>query len=98
MTQGIQAAIIRDGRATECLAIGALVPKIHHADAVPVYLVVAHELGLEVLCAGGSKRKLLAYPSALPGPLTHGGAYLYARHELLPWNAPIPVFDQEITP
>lgn len=98
MTQGLLAELVRDGKpATECLVIGRLVPRVHSNDRVPVYLIVAHEDGAPIVCLDGQSRKLLAYPSHLPGPMMRSDAYVYVKHPALPWNAPVPVFDREAT-
>lgn len=93
MTQGVFANIIRNGRpAEEVLVIGSLVPKIHHADRVPVYLIRADECGALIALNGGRLARLLAYPSDAAGPGERTGLYVWARHERLPFNAPVPIF------
>lgn len=95
MTQGIHGSIVEDGRERPCLLIGQLVPRLHHADGIPVYQVVQHRLGTNVQCADGVERRLLAYPADWPGPKWRGGRHVYARHPDLPFNAPLPIFDEE---
>jgi hypothetical protein len=91
---GVHAEIIRDGKAIgPCLLIGQKIPLIHHSDGVPVYLVVEHADGCLVSMPGNRLVKLLAYPSAWPSPGQRGETWVYARHERLQWNAPVPLFD-----
>lgn len=79
-----------------CLLIGDGVPRIHHSDGIPVYLVIESDRGIPIRCKNAALKNLLAYPSHLPAP---GGynpdRWLYAHHEQLPWNALIPCFDKE---
>lgn len=99
MTQGLLAEI-RDGRrVTPVLIVGTGVPRIHSADRVPVYLVTVNPRGS--LLRFKDKRtaaRLVAYPSSWPGPGEHGPQrYVFAQHELLAFDAPVPVFDK-VTP
>ena len=101
--------VVTDGseNLADCLLIGEDIPRVHHSDGVPVYLVVEHDQGLPVAVANGTKanrfKRLLAYPSHWPGPSTSQGEHedmhkwVYAYHEPMPWNALIPLFDLEET-
>lgn len=99
MTQGILAEV-RDGgrKVMDCLVIGRGVPKIHHADRVPVYLVAEHPRGsVQMLKDQRTRVPLLAYPVAWPGPGRQPeGRYIFAQHERLAWAGPVPLFDQEV--
>jgi len=98
MTQGLLAEVYEEGRKVgDCLIIGRGVPRVHHADRVPVYLVAQHPRGsLQQLKDQRTRAPLLAYPSAWPGPGTHGkGRFIYAQHAQLVFLAPVPLFDQE---
>lgn len=77
-----------------CLLIGDLVPRIHHSDGVPVYFVTQHAGGPEISFRTGAKRHLLAYPAGWPAPGESRGRYVYAHHERLPWDAPVPLHDE----
>jgi hypothetical protein len=92
---GVFADIIRNGRPDgQCLLIGPRIPRIHHSDGIPVYMVVEHHHGIELSTVSGLA-SLLAYPSAWPGPGARGECWLYAKHERLQWNALIPLHDGE---
>lgn len=91
---GILGDIYFEGRAVgQCLLIGAKVPRIHHSDGVPVFQVAQHDDGTPIGLPGNRMVKLLAYPSAWPKHGTHAGRWVYAKHERLAWNAPVPLFD-----
>lgn len=92
---GIHAEVINNGmRGDSCILIGAWIPKIHKSDGNPVYLVVTHPDGAEISFRSKQNRRLLCYPSDWPGPGKHRpGCYVYAKHERLPFNAPIPLHD-----
>lgn len=96
-TRGVYGTVIEAGRELgPCLIIGRSVPRIHHSDGVPVYLVLEHERGMPVRCTDGRERSLLAYPSDWPAPGEHDSdRFVYAKHERLGFNAPVPLFDQE---
>lgn len=95
MTQGIHAHVLRDGhQAEQILLIGAGIPRIHHADRVPVYLVLEHRRGTPIKCIDGKIRRLLVYPSGATKPGRPTGLYVYAHHERLAFDAPLPLFDQ----
>ena len=92
---GVYAEIIREGRpAGQCLLIGSRIPRLHHSDGIPVYLVIEHPDGVELSTAAGIAR-LLAYPSAWPRHGSRGEAWVYAKHERLQWKALIPLHDGE---
>ena len=98
MTTGIY-GIITDGeqRRDPCLLFGAGIPRIHHSDGVPVFHVIEHPDGFPVVMDNGTKageiKKLLAYPSHLPGPGTWSrDEWVYAYTEPMPFNALIPCF------
>lgn len=96
-TAGIYADIYEPGRVTlPVIAIGDGVPRLHHSDGSPVYLIVEHEQGADILCRDGRHRRLLAYPSSWPAPGHRSDRILLARHERLRWDAPIPCFDLEL--
>lgn len=76
-----------------CLLIGPAIPRIHHSDGLPVYFLTDHPQGIPTVMNDGTVVRLLAYPSAWPGPGARGGSFVFARHERLPFNAIIPVFD-----
>lgn len=95
MTAGIHASILRDGLPAEpVLLVGFGVPRIHHSDGLPVYHVTEHRNGQAVRLINGKTAQLLAYPSGSVGPGRHTGLFVYARHERLAFNAPLPLFDQ----
>lgn len=88
--------VITDGMDQKhpCLVIGDHIPRIHHSDGIPVYLVIESEAGMPVICKNGQERQLLAYPSHWPGPGEYlGHEWLFAYHEQLPWDAAIPCFN-----
>lgn len=94
--------VLTDGRERHdpVLLVGAKVPRVHHSDGMPIYLVVEdNDAGLPVRCKNGDLVNLLAYPSHCP---SHGdqdpGLYLYAKHEYLPWETLIPCFTGEVKP
>lgn len=92
---GIYGEIVRDGKsAGPCLLIGKLVPRLHHADGIPVYLLTEDPHGVMVTLRNHERRFLLAYPSAWPRPGGRGQAWLYAKQESLPFDAVIPLFDR----
>jgi len=82
---------------TNCIIIGKDVPRVHHSDGVPVYLIVEHPDGLPVVVNNRTKspaiKNLLAYPSHWAAPGCQGDQFIYAFREPMPWNALIPVFD-----
>lgn len=100
---GLFATVYEDGKAVgDCLIIGREVPRLHHSDGIPVYLVVAHDDGVPVTLLRPDKHgyqgrtvKLLAYPSAWPAIGGPSGRVVFAKHERLRWSAPIPLFDVE---
>ena len=95
MTAGIH-GVLTDGvdRKDPCLLIGDGVPRIHHSDGIPVYLVIESDEGIPILGKDNRLRNLLAYPSHLPSPAAYNpNSWLYAHHEHLPWDALIPCFD-----
>ena len=79
-----------------CIIIGKDVPRVHHSDGVPVYMIVEHPEGLPVAVNIHTKspviKNLLAYPSHWAAPGCQGDQFIYAFREM-PWNALIPVFD-----
>ena len=100
-TRGIY-GIITDGkeRRDPCLIIGASIPRVHHSDGIPVFLVVDHPQGWPVQINDGTKagriRRLLAYPSAWPGPGEENpGLWIYAYVEPMPFNTLVPLFNLE---
>lgn len=97
---GVHATILDAGLdAGPALMIGAKVPRLHHSDGMPVYLVVPHPDGALIGLRGGNVMNLLAYPSHWPGPGKRTpDRVIYASHERLAWNAPIPCFDTEEDP
>ena len=87
--------ILTDGikRKDPCLVIGDLVPRRHHSDGIPVYVIVEHASGIPIVGKDKRLRNLLAYPSHYPGPGEHmPDEWLFASHEQLPWEALIPCF------
>lgn len=93
---GIYAQVIERGLAVQsCLIVGAGIPRIHHGDGCPVYLVAEHHLGTLIRDHQQKTLELLAYPVAWPGPGKFRERWVYAKHERLKWDAPIPLFDQE---
>jgi hypothetical protein len=97
---GIYGQVIERGQPVgPCLIIGAEVPRLHHSDGIPVYLVTEHWRGTLVRGSDGKARELLAYPSAWPGPGDQTeDRWIYAHHERLPWDAPVPLFDRSPVP
>ncbi len=97
MTEGIRATLYEPGHdESDCLLIGAMVPRIHHTWVMPVYLVAEHADGCPVVFRDKSVKKLVCYPSAWPGPAQRNpDAYVYVRHADLPFDAPLPVYDLE---
>ena len=95
-------AVITSGKpktlAEPCLLIGEGVPRIHHSDGIPVYLVIESEEGIPILQKNGRIKHLLAYPShwSAPGKYNHDH-WLHGSHEHLAWHALIPCFDGETT-
>lgn len=99
MTQGLLAEIRVSGqKVMDCLIIGRGVPRIHHADRVPVFLIAQHPRGsIQQLKDKRTRVPLLAYPSSWPGPRVRGGdRYVFAQHAQLPFDGPVPLFDQEV--
>lgn len=94
---GIYGQVIERGVAVApCLVVGAGIPRIHHADSVPVYLVTEHHLGTLIRDRAHKPLELLAYPVAWPGPGRRSAdRWVYAHHENMRFDAPIPLFDQE---
>lgn len=91
---GLHAEIFGGGREPiPALLIGHSVPRLHHSDGKPVYLVVEHARGVPIICRDGQHRQLLAYPTDWPGPGERSDRVIFAKHERLPWEAPIPCFD-----
>ena len=70
-------------------------PRVHHSDGIPVLYVTQHQDGPEIHYRTGESHRTLAYPSAWPAPGARSSRYVYARHEWLPWDAPVPIYDQE---
>lgn len=100
MTQGLLAEIRVGGRKVkDVLIIGTGVPRIHHADRVPVYLVTQHMRGsMQTFKDKRTRIPLVAYPAAWPGPASRSGdTFIFAEHASLKWDAPVPVFE-ELTP
>lgn len=98
-SRGLLAKIYQDGKPVgDGLMIGEKVPRLHHSDGIPVYLVAAHDDGVPVSHRSGRLDRLLAYPSAWPAPGHCDGRVIFATHERLPWLAPIPLFDVEEDP
>ncbi len=95
--RGLKAEIHYAGRRVgHCYVIGRGVPGIHVPSGdLPVYHVVDHVEGAEILCTDGTRRWLGAYPAAWPGAGSRSGRMIYVKHERLPWNAPVPCFDLE---
>lgn len=93
-TRGIHGVLIDGVNYNDpCLLIGELVPRIHHSDGIPVYVVIEHDQGIPIVGKDKRLRNLLAYPSHYPGPGEHvPDEWLYASHEQLPWDALIPCF------
>lgn len=94
---GVYAQVIERGIAVKtCLLVGAGIPRIHHGDGVPVYLVTEHKRGSPIADFAHKVRTLVAYPVAWPGP---GGRmpdrWVYAKHESMRFDAPVPLFDLE---
>lgn len=101
MTQGLLAEVCEGGRKVmDCLILGRGVPRIHHADRVPVFLVVEHPRGsAQLLKDKRSRVPLLAYPIAWPGPGERGiDRYVFAQHAQLAFDGPVPLFDKEPSP
>lgn len=98
MTQGLHASltdgVVHNG---DCLVIGHGIPKIHHSDGLPVYLVTENAAGLPIELRDGTRVHLLAYPSNWPAPGDHNpDHWLELNHERLPWDgrrARVPCFD-----
>ena len=99
-THGLLADEIHGGEALyACMVIGPRVLRIHHSDQGRVYLVIEHEDGAPITFHDGTRRCLLAYPSHWPGPgRRQPDHFVYANHERLPWNAPVPLHDLEEDP
>lgn len=98
MTQGLLAEIRQGGvKVQEVLIIGQGVPRIHHADRVPVYMVVEHQRGsVQTLKDRRTRVPLLAYPSSWPAPGARAvDRYIFAEHAQLTWSAPVPIYDVE---
>ncbi len=89
--------VLTDGkeRREPVLLVGAQVPRIHHSDGIPIYLVVEDDnAGIPVRCKNGNLVNLLAYPSHWPTHGTHDPElWAFAEHERLPWQALIPCFN-----
>ena len=92
-------AVVTDGIAnsTHALLIGQDVPRIHHSDGAPVNVVFEHSDGIPVTDRHGFTRNLLAYPAHWPAPggRSKNHAWVFATHEHLPWEALIPIFDED---
>lgn len=97
-TAGLYAEVFESGLLVEhCLLIGAMVPRLHHSDGMPVYVVTEHDAGVPITLKDGSTVKLLAYSSARPGPgRRQPDRVVFTLHERLPWSTPIPLFDGDI--
>lgn len=93
---GIYAQVIERGIAVQsCLIVGVGIPRIHHGDGCPIFLVAEHHLGAMIRDHQQQTHELVAYPVAWPGPGKRSlDRWVYAKHEALPWDAPIPLFDQ----
>lgn len=86
--RGVFALVVRRGEAPKtCIIIGKMIPRIHHSDGVPIYLVVEGPDGAD---------DWQAYPSHWPAPGLNDGKtmiYLdyrdYYRHKR---TAPVPCF------
>lgn len=93
--------VLTDGKERQdpVLLVGSRVPRIHHSDGMPIYLVLEDDaVGIPVRCKNGALVNLLAYPSHCLGPGDHDPElWLYAKHEYLPWDALIPCFTGEIS-
>ena len=65
--------VLTDGvnRRDPCLLIGSDVPRVHHSDGIPVYLVIESDEGIPILGKDKRLRNLLAYPSQLPAPAAY---------------------------
>lgn len=80
----------------DCLIVGYGVPRVHHTDSLPVFVVTQNLAGLPVKLKNGARERLIAYPSHWPAPREHNpDHWIYASHEHLPWDAMIPCFDAE---
>ncbi len=88
--------VLTDGKeySAPVLLVGSEIPRIHHSDGIPIYLVVEDDdAGIPVRCKNGRLRNLLTYPSHWPTPGSHDPElWAYATHERLPWDALIPCF------
>lgn len=92
---GVIGSIVEQGKPVgDCLLIGAGVPRIHHSDGIPVFLVVEHPEGTELTTRGHLRQRLLAYPSAWPRPGGRGERWVFAKHEALQWSGLLPLFDR----
>ena len=98
--RGIYGSIIgaEDGNQPTCLIIGKCVPRMHHSDGVPVYLVIEHPEGIPVVLNDDGRtsleiKTLLAYPSHWAAPGCKSERFIYAYREPMPWQALIPIFD-----
>ena len=89
--------IITDGASDplDVLVIGSGVPRHHHSDGLPVYLVCEDVRGVRVVLKDNTVKILLAYPSHWPAPRDRAPErWLFADHADLTWNALIPCFDK----
>lgn len=97
--RGVHAWLVSDEESQNCLLIGKHVPRVHHSDGIPVYLVVEHPRGIPTIINNGGKtpavKNLLAYPSHWVGPGKSSGRWIFAYREPMPFNAMLPVFDDE---
>ncbi len=97
--RGIYGVLVTDGGRVTCLLIGEHVPRVHHSDGIPIYLVVEHPRGIPTAVNNGTKtpdiKNLLAYPSHWIGPGKPSGHWIFAYREPMPFNAMLPVFDDE---
>jgi len=100
MTEGIRARLMLPGdEARDCLLVGLGIPSIHRSDGIPVYTVHTHPEGVPIMFKDKSFHPLVVYPSAWPSPgKRSAGAFVYVNHELMPFDAPLPLFDREDTP
>lgn len=96
LRRGLYARLLDDGTTSPAMLIGELVPEVYEPEGAValIYTVIEHPDGTEIVQKDGTRRRLLAYPRAWPGPGQRSGRYIYASHPSLEWNAPVPCFDE----
>ena len=94
-SRGVSARVV-DGRdAWPAFIVGPAVPEaLERGPFSTCYRVIDHAEGAQVVQKDGTRRRLLAYPAEWPSPGRRGERWVYAHHDRLPWNAPVPISDE----